>query len=751
MIAFRAQPTRLLFALLSPAALLLAATACSRDRSAEVLSVTTVPTPPAYVSGEEALVLVVLAPGVDPASVSVTADGRVAGRVAPAPPDWLGRSRNAVLALVTGLAPGEHEVEVEVGGRTAASLVVTSWPIEGPIFSGPHLEPYFCLGELAPVAGRPARFAIGNGDFLDGSGFGEHCSMERRVDHVYRTHGDDRGEGGEWRPLASLASVPADAATTTTSEGKTVPFVVRLETGTINRAIYQTAILVDPAQPEPDPWSPPEPWNGRLVYTYGGGCEAGFFQGTSTGGVLRADLLGAGYAVASSTLNVNAQGGCNDPLSAETTMMVKERFAEAYGVPLHTIGNGGSGGAMQQLLIAGAYPGILDGILPTLTFPDAVSYFIDTEECRLPLRRYLNANVADEETRRVIGGWALWSTCDESLGQRTNRIGPDDCPAVIPEAARYDAATNPTGVRCSIYDAMRSVFGTKRYDEISPPPAAEFGRSPHSNVGVQYGLAALNANLISKELFLDLNEKVGGWDIDFRWRPERADGDPAAIRAAYETGRITSGKGGLAVTPIIEERSYLDDSGNFHTSYYSFVMRERLRRDNGHSNNYVLQRHGPGMSLAMQNLASMDRWLSTIALDESDAPLAEKVVRAKPESLVDSCWDAEGNQIVEPQRYDTGRLFDNTEGRCNQLYPPHTGPRMVAGGPLTNDVLKCQLKPLDPADYRVVFTEAEWARLQRIFPTGVCDWSKPGVGQEVTPRTWLSYGPSPVNRYVPAA
>lgn len=749
MIASRARLDRPFFALLSFGALW--PLACAPDRSAEVLSVTTVPTPPAYVSGSEALVLVVLAPGADPSAVSVEVDGRPAARVAPAPPDRLGRARNAVLALVTGLDPGEHEIEVEVDGRAAASLAVTSWPIEGPIFSGPHLEPYLCLGELAPTAGRPARFAIGNGDFLDGSGFGEHCSMPTRVDHVYRAGGDEGGEGGEWRPLASLSSLPADVATTTTSEGRTVPFVVRLETGTINRAIYQTAILVDPAEPEPDPWSPPSPWNGRLVYTYGGGCEAGFFQGTSTGGVLRADLLGAGYAVASSTLNVNAQGGCNDPLSAETTMMVKERFAEAYGVPLHTIGSGGSGGAMQQLLIAGAYPGILDGILPTLTFPDAVSYFIDTEECRLPLRRYLNEHVADEETRRVIGGWALWSTCDESLGQRTNRIGPDDCPAVIPEPARYDAVKNPTGIRCSIYDAMRSVFGTKRYEEISPAPVVEFGRSPHSNVGVQYGLAALNENLISKELFLDLNERVGGWDIDFRWRPERADGDRAAVRAAYETGRITSGKGGLAVTPIIEERSYLDDSGNFHTSYYSFVMRERLRRDNGHSNNYVLQRHGPGMSLAMENLASMDRWLSNLALDESDAPLAEKVVRAKPESLVESCWDEQGNQIVEPQRYDTGRLFDNTEGRCNALYPPHTGPRMVAGGPLTNDVLKCQLKPLDPADYRVVFTPAEWARLERIFPTGVCDWSKPGVGQDVTPRTWLSFGPSPVNRYTPPA
>jgi hypothetical protein len=725
---------------------------CAGEHADGLLSVTTVPTPPAYVSGGQTLVRIEAAPEVHLSEVSVSVDGRAADRVAPPPPDRLGRPEHALLALVSGLGVGDNVIEVSVGGRRAASLTVTSWPIEGPIFSGAHLEPYFCLGDLAPQNGRPARFAIGNGDGLDGRGFGEHCSMPTRYDFVYRARLPEGG-AGEWRPLEGSA-LPSDVEMVTTSEGKTVPFVVRIETGTINRAIFQVALLYPlsgEGAAEVSPWSPPPAWNGRLVYTYGGGCEAGFFQGTSTGGVLRPDILAAGYAVASSTLNVNAQGGCNDPLSAETTLMVKEHFAETYGVPLHTIGNGGSGGAMQQLLIAGAYPGILDGILPTLTFPDAVSYFIDTEECRLPLRRYLNGSGLDEETKRVIGGWARWYTCDESLGPRTNRIGPDDCPAVIPESARYDAKANPTGVRCSIYDAMHSVFGKKRYDGIAPTPSVAFGRSPHDNVGVQYGLLALNSGKISKEVFLDLNEGVGGWDIDFQWRPERAEGDAAATRAAYETGRVTSGAGGLAVTPIIDERSYLDDSGNFHTSYYSFVMRERLRRDNGHSNNYVLQRHGPGMSLAMENLAAMDEWLTSLALDDSDAPPAAKVVRAKPRHLVESCWDAEGNSIAEPQRYDTGRLYDNTEGQCNRLYPPHTGPHMIAGGPLANDVLKCRLKPLSPAEYRVVFTESEWSRLERIFPIGVCDWSRPGMGQDVTQRTWLSFGPSPVNRYTPPA
>ena len=62
--------------------------------------------------------------------------------------------------------------------------------------------------------------------------------------------------------------------------------------------------------------------------------------------------------------------------------------------------------------------------------------------------------------------------------------------------------------------------------------------------------------------------------------------------------------------------------------------------------------------------------------------------------------------------------------------------------------MKCQLKPIEISDYAVTFTDAEMNRLQSIFPEGVCDWSRPGVGQTST-QTWLSFGPSPVNRYQP--
>jgi hypothetical protein len=128
---------------------------------------------------------------------------------------------------------------------------------------------------------------------------------------------------------------------TTTNAGATVRFIVRVETGTINRGVYQIAILHDPYSEGAPTWANhPHGWNGKLIYQHGGGCQGGWYiQGNGTGGVLTAQHLGRGYARASSTLNVFGNN-CNDLLASETTIMVKERFIEAYGVPKWTIGTG---------------------------------------------------------------------------------------------------------------------------------------------------------------------------------------------------------------------------------------------------------------------------------------------------------------------------------------------------------------------------------------------------------------------------
>jgi Tannase-like family of unknown function (DUF6351) len=76
-------------------------------------------------------------------------------------------------------------------------------------------------------------------------------------------------------------------------------------------------------------------------------------------------------------------------------------------------------------------------------------------------------------------------------------------------------------------------------------------------------------------------------------------------------------------------------------------------------------------------------------------------------------------------------------GTCNTLYPKTVPPRVVAGAPITDDVLKCQLKPMDEADDApVLFTGTEKLRLASIFPEGVCDYTRPAVGQSLVRASW---------------
>jgi hypothetical protein len=64
---------------------------------------------------------------------------------------------------------------------------------------------------------------------------------------------------------------------------------------------------------------------------------------------------------------------------------------------------------------------------------------------------------------------------------------------------------------------------------------------------------------------------------------------------------------------------------------------------------------------------------------------------------------------------------------------------MEAGESIATDVEKCQLVPLRQSSfYPVTFTDAEWAQLGHTFPSGVCDYTRPGVDQQNTV-PWQTY------------
>src|SRR5206468_11012510 len=127
------------------------------------------------------------------------------------------------------------------------------------------------------------------------------------------------------------------------------------------------------------------------------------------------------------------------------------------------------------------------------------------------------------------------------------RISPTGfCPSVLPPSERYNAATNPTGARCDVYDRAVNVFGR---DTIT-----HFALRPLDNVGIQYGLAALMRGTITMDQFLALNEQAGGYDFDGNFCVARPVGDTLAMRAAYCSGRSTNGGASLRDVAIIEYR-----------------------------------------------------------------------------------------------------------------------------------------------------------------------------------------------------
>ena len=636
-----------------------------------------------------------------------------------------------MVGLITGMALGNNTVVAngvhENGSivKASAPLTVTNYPITGPMISGPHQKPYICT---------TANYILPDGTKL-GNPIDANCSVQTRVHYVYRTT-----DTKAFVYLKDPTTRPANLASVTNNLGKKVNYIVRVETGTINRAIYQSAILHDPVVDlPPSPTSPPAGWNKKIIYPLGGGCQGGWYtQGTSTVATLDDSFLTAGYGVLTATLNTFGTN-CSDLLSSETILMVKERFIENYGVPKFTIGTGSSGGSYQSNQTADNYPGTFDGIVTTNSFPDVTTGMVSLGDTRL-LDIYFNTTRPNEYSvaqQKAISGFLEVKNIAFLSGRTGNagsaqRMDPRQAfPTEVPVGLRYDPVANPTGARGSVYDHTVNVYG-----RIPGTPGAGFAQRPLDNVGVQYGLKAFNDGVITLDQFIDLNSKIGGFDIDLNQIPTRTEAYLDATRRAYQGGRILNGGNGLASTPIITRMSSGDTAvdGNIHLRFWSHSIRARLLKANGNVDNHVIVGDLAPIPLLIEQ---MDRWLSSIVADTSNLTKAQKVVKNKPADAVDACWTTTGEKIIETQTL-------NGSGKCNALFPVGTSSYLVAGAPIALDVIKCQLKPVTPSDYKVTLSAADLTRLNQTFTKGVCDWTKPGV-EQVKAVTWASFGPSPVN------
>jgi hypothetical protein len=656
------------------------------------------------------------------------------------------------LGLVTGLVEGPNMLRVSMEHVTPdQTLRLTNYPITGPMISGPHQTPFVCQTET---------FKLPDGSTL-GPPTDANCSAPTRVQYVYLPRG-----AKEFKPLSDPSVVPADVAPTTTlpipifsvgwgagvtgrEEPKIVPFIVRVETGTMNRGIYQNLVLHDPTRdPAPTPFTPPPAWNRRLIAIHGVGCPSGWYRQGGVMGVnpltgTQLTRLGEGYAIFTNTLN-HPTNSCNAFLAGETAMMGKEHVIKEFGVPEFTVSMGSSGGAYTSLQIADEFPGLFDGILINATFPDALSIAWAGADAHL-LARYLQTIDATALTPAQViavsgyqGMKAFIDAANQS--QRTDPIaGRDDIegykPAVwnaaMPDALKYDVAGNPRGARPTVFDAAINIYGAD--------PKTGFALRPFDNAGVQYGLAALKAGIITPAQFLDLNEKIGGFDQDANPVASRSIGDAGAIQRAYQGGATLGGGGGLASIPVFDDGAYNDERG-YHYQWFHFAVRERMAKQNGGADNHVMWR-GP-----VQSEAAWAAFITWVAASKGPRPAAktarQMVIETKPSEVVDGCWIVDADEhatfVAEPQTFSS-----KPDSKCNTAYPSSGFTRYAAGGPIDANVLKCQLVPIDASDY-ASFTPQELQRLRTVFPDGVCDYSKPGLNQtRVVP--WASFGPAPEN------
>lgn len=655
------------------------------------------------VSGGDALVEVRASDGAKASELKLSLNGRQL-----LTPLKFDAATNTLRGVVNGLDTGANWLQVRGPSGYSVSQPLVNHPITGPILSGPHMTPYECRTEQSGLG--PATDA--------------NCSAPTKYEWFYKS-----ASGNTFKPHPDpKGALPPDAVSTTTIDGRSVPYIVRVESGVINRSIYRLAVLDDPSTTG----VAADGWNNRLAVTFGGGCGTQYNQGANGVQSILSDLyLARGFAYLNSTELVNQQH-CNQVLQGETLMMLKEHFVEQYGVPKWTVGTGGSGGAIQQMVITQMYPGLLDGLQPSLSFPDSA---MQTADCGLlqTFWRSRDGKTWSEQKKDAVAGYSN-GTCGswERSFVRTIQAGFAEGCAVSDKSLVYDPKTNPKGIRCTTQEMRVNIYGKD--------PVTGFARRPIDNIGIQYGLKALNDKDISVDEFLTLNEKIGGNDIDGAFVAKRTVGDETAIKAIYASGTFNTFKN-LDAVPIINYRGYTDTTtpGDIHDRHRDLTIRARLEKATGASANQVIwvadrapsQGQPPKVNLAPIALDTITKWLDSMAADP--APLTPaKVVKHKPADAVDAYWTPDGQRVNEVASWDPDTSW-------NKTYPIHLEPRLIAGAPITNDIMKCALKPVSLADYSVNFSKSQQARLKKIFPDGVCDWSKPGVGYSTIKATYQRY------------
>ncbi|MFD1217817.1 DUF6351 family protein [Microbulbifer celer] len=682
-------------------------------------------------------------------------------------------------------APAYSGVHPRKAGRPAEYFpfpitVGESGPVE-TLFSGPSTYPFLC-GEnkvtgLQPLVDNQGKegvpiFAIDDeGNETDEViGYSRDCSHKTAVAYFYRSTRD-----GLFHPLEE-AQGDIDQVTV---NGRSTDFVVRLETGTINRFFYAIAVLRGDNETAEKPNG--SNWNRRLIYQFRGGVGIGRRQGNISRSDIverREDQLARGYAVVYSSAN-QTSNHYNIWLAEDTARRLKKQFSALYDEPLYTVGVGGSGGAIQQYLIAQNAPGVIDAALPLYSYPDMVSQTIYVFDCE-PLEYYFDVIAAEDERWRDV------TERSEILGLASNKEFEHRFQTLESIAALFDGRYRGLAEGASEcvqgWRGLVPLVNNPNFIHFDKSFAEPIARNTHwthwedlkdfygtdvngyanrawDNQGVQYGLKALQQGKISVDDFLRINATIGGWKEPQDQGGEKLwfmNGDvfpmelsvwsehnmnlgsldsPAprsvasvdAIKGIYRSGHVFLGD---VEIPIVDLRHYLEKELDMHHSLASFSSRERIRRARGHSDNQLIWMSHKKFDPVDEALDIIDHWMLNIIEHPEKGVAANKPIEA-----TDRCFDKEGNVLAAGDSVWDGSWNHKPNGACMDLYPIYSTSRQMAGAPITGDVFKCALQPLERAiaknTYGIRTGEVvdRIEDMRRVFPDGVCNYNVPGVGR----------------------
>ena len=205
------------------------------------------------------------------------------------------------------------------------------------------------------------------------------------------------------------------------------------------------------------------------------------------------------------------------------------------------------------------------------------------------------------------------------------------------------------------------------------------------------------------------------------------------MHAAYDSGMVFDGEIDI---PIIDWRHYLEDELDMHHSHQSFATRQRMldaRRRRRQPGDLVHRRPARDRVRPDPDGVRGDRRVdgATSRRTPSAAwPRTARRRRSTPASTPTGSSRVRGRRVG-------GRPRRRHRAPARSASTIYSSSRRQAGGPFRGGVFKCELQPVADAIARrrlrrLATDAAEQARLEQIFPTGVCDFSKPDAGRPGT-------------------